>query len=136
MDNNDSRSGGSGSSDFRFDLKSQVADAVNKILLTGVGTVFLTQEAVKGLLGEVKLPKELMSALLENASKQKQEFFQIIAKEAASVFSRIDVAKEIQKAIEGHTVQINIQVSFDPKTGDLKASSGKSKTSKKDSAEN
>ncbi len=106
MDSNDSKS----------DLKSQVGDAVNKILLTGVGTVFLTQEAVKGLLGELKLPKELMSALLDNATKQKQEFFQILAREAASVFSRIDVAKEIQKAIDGHTVQISIQVSFDPKT--------------------
>lgn len=101
--------------DFRFDLKGQVAEAVNRILLTGVGTIFLTQEAVKGLLGEVKLPKELINALLENASKQKQEFFQILAREAVAVFSRVDVAKEIQKAIDGHTVRIHIELSFEPK---------------------
>lgn len=94
------------------DLKSQLAEAMKKIVLTGVGTIFLTEETVRTYLGELKLPKEMWGGFLENAQKTKSEFLGAFAKEAAGVLARVDVAEEAKKFFEGHKVRISIEVDF------------------------
>lgn len=96
-------------------LKGQMADVMKKVLMTGVGTIFLTEEAVRGIIGDLKLPKELMGGLLENATKTKQEFLQMLAKEAGAVFSRIDLAEELKKLSEGHKIKVQIEFSLERK---------------------
>jgi hypothetical protein len=114
------------------DLKSQISEAMKKIVLTGVGTIFLTEETVRSYLGELKLPKELWSGFLENAAKTKKEFLASFAKESAQVLSRIDLAAEAKKFLEGHKIKVNIEVSFSDAKGEGKpevhVSAGKSKT--------
>jgi len=97
------------------DIKSQLSETMKKIVLTGVGTIFLTEEAVRNLLGELKLPKELWSGLLENANRQKQEFLSVFAKEVAGVLSHIDIPGEARKFLEGQKVRISLEISFDSK---------------------
>ena len=84
------------------DLKSQISEAMKKIVLTGVGTIFLTEETVRNYLGELKLPKEMWSGFIENAAKTKQEFLASFAKEAAQVLSSIDIGAEAKKFFEEH----------------------------------
>jgi hypothetical protein len=97
------------------DLKSQISEAMKKIVLTGVGTIFLTEETVRSYLGELKLPKEMWSGFIENAAKTKQEFLSNFAKESAQVLSRIDIAAEAKKFLEGHRIKISVEVDFDKK---------------------
>lgn len=99
----------------RSDLKSQISDAMKKIVLTGVGTVFLTEETIRTYLADAKLPKELWAGFLENAAKTKAEFLGNFAKEAAAVLSKIDVAQEMQKFAENHKVRIKIELDFEKK---------------------
>ncbi len=98
------------------DLKGQLAEAMKKIVLTGVGTIFLTEETVSSYLTEMKLPKELWSGFLENAQKTKSEFLGTFAKESAAVLSRIDMAAEAKKFLAGHRIKISVEVDFDQKT--------------------
>lgn len=97
------------------DIKTQLAEAMKKIVLTGVGTIFLTEETIRSYLTEMKLPKELWSGFLENAQKTKQEFLSTFAKEAAQVLSRVDIAAEGRKFFDGHKLKINIELSFEDK---------------------
>ena len=107
------------------DLKSQLAEAMKKVVLTGVGTIFLTEETVRSYLGELKLPKEMWGGFLENAQKTKSEFLAAFAKEAAQTLSKIDVAAEAQKFLNGHKVRISIELDFEKKA---KAGSGHKET--------
>lgn len=107
------------------DLKSQISEAMKKIVLTGVGTIFLTEETVRTYLGEMKLPKEMWSGFLENAQKTKTEFLGTFAKEAAAVLAKVDVAAEAKKFLEGHRIKISVEVDFDKKS--VKGSSSHSK---------
>ena len=100
-----------------------IKEAMKKIVLTGIGTIFLTEETVRNYLGELKLPKELWSGLLENASKTKQEFLTTFAKEAAAVLTGVNVEEEAKKFFEGHKIKVSVELSFD-KT-DSKSSSQK-----------
>ena len=97
------------------DLKSQISEAMKKVVLTGVGTIFLTEETIRNYLGEVKLPKEMFQGFIENAAKTKQEFLAAFAKEAAQVLSHINIADEAKKFFEGHKIKVTIQVDFDKK---------------------
>lgn len=115
------------------DLKSQISEAMKKIVLTGVGTVFLTEETVRSYLSEMKLPKELWSGFLENAQKTKTEFLSTFAKEAAQVLQRVDVATEAKKFLEGHRIRVSIELDFDKKTA--KATSGKTERKESGSEE-
>lgn len=98
------------------DLKSQISEAMKKIVVTGVGTIFLTEETVRSYLGELKLPKELWGGFLENAQKTKQEFLASFAKEAAAALSKVDVAAEAKKFLSGHKMRISIELDFDKKS--------------------
>lgn len=97
------------------DLKSQISEAMKKIVLTGVGTIFLTEETVRNYLGELKLPKEMWAGFLENAAKTKTEFLTSFSKEAAQVLSRVDIAAEAKKFLEGHTMKISVEIDFKKK---------------------
>ncbi|MBI3543135.1 MAG: hypothetical protein HY075_07670 [Deltaproteobacteria bacterium] len=98
------------------DIKSQLAEAMKKIVLTGVGTIFLTEESVRSYLSEMKLPKELWGGFLENAQKTKSEFLSTFAKEAAQVLARVDIAAEAKKFLEGHRIKVSVEVDFDKKS--------------------
>jgi len=98
---------------MKDDIKSQISDAMKKVLLTGVGTIFMTEETIRNYLGEIKLPKELWQGLLDNAQKTKAEFLSALARETAGVLSRVDLPGEMRKFLEGHKVKVNIEFSFE-----------------------
>src|SRR5271170_5877126 len=98
------------------DIKGQISEAMKKIVLTGVGTIFLTEESVRSYLGEMKLPKELWAGFLENAQKTKSEFLNTFAKEAAQVLAKIDVPAEARKFLQGHKMKISVEIDFENKS--------------------
>jgi hypothetical protein len=97
------------------DLKTQLAEAMRKVVLTGVGTLFLTEETIRDYLGEFKLPKELWAGLIENAAKTKNEFLTTFSKEAVQILSKIDVAKEAKSFLADHHIRFSAEISFVPK---------------------
>ncbi len=103
------------SEDEKPDLKSQISEAMKKVVLTGVGTVFLTEETIRSYLGEFKLPKELWGGFLENAAKTKKEFLNSFAKETAAILSKVDFATEARKFFEGQKMRVTVEISFDKK---------------------
>ena len=114
------------------DIKSQISEAMKKIVLTGVGTIFLTEETIRSTLGELKMPKELWAGFLENAAKTKSEFLTTFAKESAQVLSRVNVAEETKKFFAGHKMRISVEIDFErkPKTEQAEESLDDSEKSK------
>jgi hypothetical protein len=98
------------------DLQSKAGDFVRKVLTVGVGTVFLTEEALRGLVSEVKLPKELLTGLLDSASRTKNEFFGKLSEEIMQkVVSKIDPKELVQELLERNEIELNVKVQFKPK---------------------
>lgn len=96
-------------------IKDALRDSMKKIAMTGVGTIFLTEETIRNFLSEVKLPKEMWGGFLENANKTKSEFMASFSKELAQVIAKIDMAAEAKKFLEGHKIKLNLEISFDKK---------------------
>jgi hypothetical protein len=98
------------------DLQSKAGDFVRKVLTVGVGTVFLTEEALRNLVSEVKLPKELLTTLLDSAGRTKNEFFSKLSDEIMQkVVSKIEPQALVQELLEKNEIELNVKVRFKPK---------------------
>lgn len=92
------------------DGKSLLSEALKKVFTVGVSAAFLTEESIRGYLGEMKLPKEVLHVLLQSASKSKDEITQRMSKEVVSMIQRIDLVKEFSKFTENHKFKITAEV--------------------------
>jgi hypothetical protein len=92
-----------------------LTEAVRQLALTGLATFFMTEDSVRGYLKEMKLPKELVSLLLESVTKKKDDFYSILGKEFSRLLSRTDVGQELAKFLQNHKISVEAKVSFEPK---------------------
>ena len=50
-------------------LSGLVPDIVRRAVLTGVGALFMTEEGIRNLVGEMKLPKDALAFLVAQAAR-------------------------------------------------------------------
>lgn len=91
------------------------SEMARDITATGLATLFMTEDSVRSLLKEKKMPKELLAPLLEGFGKKKDDFYGLVAKEVGRVLSKIDISQEVGKFLEKHKVHLEAKVSFEPK---------------------
>jgi len=103
------------------DLQSKASEFVKKILTVGIGTIFLTEESIRKLVTDFKLPKELLGGLLDSASKTKKDFIESFSKEiVAQLKTSVDPQKLTQELIENNEFEITIKVKPNKKQASLK----------------
>ena len=106
------------------DLQSKAAEVMKKVLTVGVGAIFLTEESLRGLVGDLKVPKELLGGILESANKTKNEFLQNLSKDVlARVTDKVDPRALLQEFFERNEIELNMRISFKQKKDAPKESS-------------
>ena len=94
----------------------KATDLMKKVLTVGVGAIFLTEESLRGVVSEIKLPKELIKGLLESAGKTRREFLQNLSSEMIDrVMDKVDPTALVEEFLQKNEVDLNIKVSFSPK---------------------
>lgn len=89
------------------------SEMMKELTLTGLATVFMTEDSVRSFLKDKKLPKEAVTLLLDGIGKKKDDFYGLLAKEFGRVLSKIDLTQEMSKFMEKH--KMNVQISFERK---------------------
>src|SRR5512143_3593401 len=87
-----------------------VADVVRKAVLTGVGALFLTEEGARKVAREWKLPKDLATYLVSQASGARDEVLRVVAQELRRLLDSETFRREILKSIENMTVEIHAEM--------------------------
>jgi hypothetical protein len=99
------------------DIKSTAAEMMKKVLTVGVGALFLTEESLRGLIGDFKVPKELLGGILESAAKSKDEFLKNLSKDVMSrVSDKIDPRALLDEFFARNEIDLHVKVSFKPKS--------------------
>jgi hypothetical protein len=95
------------------DIQSKAAEMMKKILTVGVGAFFLTEESLRGLITDFKLPKELLSGILDSANKTKNDFLKNMSKEImAQIMERVDAKQLLQELLEKNEMDLSVKVTF------------------------
>jgi len=99
------------------DIKTSAAELMKKVLTVGVGAIFLTEESLRSMISEFKLPKELLNGVIDSANKSKNEFLQSLSHDVISrVMDRLDAAAVIQEIFEKNEIELNVKINIRPKT--------------------
>lgn len=101
------------------DFQSKAAEMMKKVLTVGVGAIFLTEESLRALTGDFKLPKELLGGIIESAAKTKNEFLQSLSKDVLSrVSEKVDPRALLEEFFQRNEIELNVKISFKAKDKD------------------
>jgi hypothetical protein len=99
------------------DLQSKAAEMMKKVLTVGVGTIFLTEESLRGLVNDFKLPKELIGGILDSAAKTRDEFLKNLSKDVLSrLQDKIDPLAFLEEFLSRNEIDMSIKIKVKPKS--------------------
>jgi hypothetical protein len=94
-----------------------VPEFVRKVAVAGLGALFMTEEGIRNLAGQMKLPKEVLGHLLAQAEKTKDEVGRIASEEIRRFLQSDKLREEFLKLLSGMTIEISAQVRLVPSKG-------------------
>lgn len=92
-----------------------LGDTLRKVFTAGVSAAFMTEESVRAYLADLKLPKEILNLLLQQANKSKEEITGKVSKEMLAMLQKIDFVKEASKFAETHKFKITAEIEIQKK---------------------
>ena len=97
------------------DKEKKLSDILKKVVNTGVTAAFLTEDALRGVLSDLPLPKELIQGLLQNAKSTRDDFIGGVKNELRTYLDKIDISSEIDRILENYDMEINAKIKFKKK---------------------
>jgi hypothetical protein len=94
------------------------SDVVKRVMSVGLGAAFMTEESVRGALNGLNLPKEVLTAILQQANRGKEDLLNRIGNETIKLISKVDFVKEASRFVEEHKFRIQAEIEVVKKTDD------------------
>lgn len=93
---------------------SFVPEFVRKVAVAGLGAIFMTEEGIRNLAGQLKLPKEMLGFILTQAEKTKDEVGRVLAEELRRFLQSEKLREEFVKLMSGMTLDVRAQIRLVP----------------------
>ncbi len=103
-------------STFRKSLDHFLPELVKRAVFLGAGMLFMTEEGVRKVLGEINLPREAVNYIIKQSEKSKTEFFTIFQRELNRFLSRIDITRLSKEVLDGISVEMSATVTLRTKS--------------------
>ncbi|GMT99232.1 hypothetical protein KH5H1_33510 [Corallococcus caeni] len=110
-----------------------VPDFVRRMAVAGMGAVFMGEEGIRALAGQLKLPKEALGFILSQAEKTKDDISRVVTEELRRFMQSEKLRDEFLKLLSGMTVEVKAQIRLVPseKSEEAPAPEPHAKSSKK-----
>jgi hypothetical protein len=92
-----------------------VPEFVRRVAVAGLGALFMTEEGIRTLAGQLKLPKEVLGYVLSQAERTKDEVGRVVGEEVRRFFQSELLRQEFLKLISGMSLEIKAQVRLIPR---------------------
>jgi hypothetical protein len=89
-------------------------DFVKNMALAGLGAIFMTEEGIRGLAGQMKLPKEALQFVVGQAQKTRDDLGRVVSEEIRRFLQSETLRQEFLKLISGMTMEIRAEVRLKP----------------------
>jgi hypothetical protein len=91
-----------------------VPDFVRRMAWAGLGAVFMSEEGVRRVASQLKLPKEALGLLLHQAEKTKDDIGRLVSEEVRKFLQSDRLRDELLKVIAGMTIEVRAEVKLVP----------------------
>jgi hypothetical protein len=105
------------SDSFRRRLEGVIPELVKRAVEIGVEKAHEAPDAVKQMVGDLKLPKEIAGYIFSQVDETKNGLFRIFAKEMRDFLEHTNIAGEMQKMLTTVQFEINTTIRFRPNDG-------------------
>jgi hypothetical protein len=95
-------------------FRGVIPDFVRKMAVAGLGAVFMTEEGIRNLAGQLKLPKEALTYILGQAEHTKDQIGRVISEEVRRFLQSEKLRDEFLKLMSGMTLEIKAEVKLVP----------------------
>ncbi|MBI2520154.1 MAG: hypothetical protein HYV97_07045 [Bdellovibrio sp.] len=92
-----------------------IGDVIKKVVSIGVGAAFMTEDAVRNILSDLPLPKDILSGLVQNAKNAKEDFALSIREELSGHLAKLDHNKIIDEILRKYDFEVKATISFKKK---------------------
>lgn len=103
------------SEDSKDKLSARAGEALKKALAAGVGAVFLTEEGIRHMVSDMKLPKEALSYLLQQTDRTRKDIFEAVSKEVKKYLRSKELEKLLSQMLEHFTIEVKAEIKFKTK---------------------
>lgn len=90
----------------------KMPEFVKRFFLLGLGTLLFTEEGIKNVLKEMKMPRDVIRHAGEQANRTKKELFEVLTRELRGFLKQMNISQEIKRALSGLEVKISTEVTF------------------------
>src|SRR5438445_9469739 len=91
-------------------LRGVIPELVRKVAVAGLGAVFMTEEGIRSLAGQLKLPREVLTYILGQAERTKDQVGQVISEEVRRFLQSDRLRDEFLKLLSGMTIEVKAEV--------------------------
>jgi len=95
-------------------ISAIVPDIVRRAVLTGVGALFMTEEGIRNLVGDMKMPKDALAFLMAQADRTRSEVARVVTQEVRRFLESETLRREIWKVLTGVTLEVNATIQLKP----------------------
>ena len=100
--------------DKRGRLEGFIPDIVKRTFYAGLGAVFTTEEGIRKIASDLKLPKDVANYLIQQAASSKDELFRVVGKEMRGFLETVNISGELQKLLTSLSFEIKTEIRFIP----------------------
>lgn len=91
-----------------------VPEFVRKVAVAGLGALFMTEEGIRSLAGQLKLPKEVLGFILTQARETKDDIGRVVSEEVRRFLQSEKLREEFLKLLAGMTVEVKAEFRLKP----------------------
>jgi hypothetical protein len=107
----------SGGGQKRRRLEGVIPEILKRAIEIGVDRATDAPESLKHFVGDLKLPKEIVNVILQQADETKNGLFRVVANEIRDFLEHTNIAGEMKKMLTTVQFEINTTVRFTPNDG-------------------
>lgn len=85
-------------------------EVLKRVMSVGLGAAFMTEESVRSALGGLNVPKDVLTSILQGATRSKEEMLNKVGNEVVKLISKIDFVNEASRFVEEHKFKINAEI--------------------------
>jgi hypothetical protein len=92
-----------------------VPEFVRKVAVAGLGALFMTEEGIRSLAGQLKLPKEMLGYIVGQAEKSKDEVSRVVSEEVRRFLQSDKLREEFLKLLASMTIEVKAEIRLKPR---------------------
>ena len=96
------------------DGRGSVTEFFRKAAVASLGALFMTEEGVRSLAGQLKLPKEVLGFVVALAEKTKDDVGRVISEEVRRFLQSEKLREEFVKLLSGMSLEVKAQIRLVP----------------------